>query len=189
MISFIKKNKIFSFLLILSIFLFLLSLFITSIFPESIKSEINDYTNNFLVNKSFEKTYSFFPICFDHLLPISIVWLLGISVIGIILVIAFLFLKIILFSWNFVFLFSHVNSSNFVFIMCYLLPSFFYLIILFFASFYSISYSFLLIRFLFQKNEISFHNITHNYCIVFLFFLIFTIFLSFLEGFLFSLFP
>ena len=182
MIRMMKKNKLFFSFLFLSLLFFLISIFLTALIPNNIQSEINHNIQNFLSNKSYFNTHqSFFISIIHHSLPLIVLWLLGISVIGIGVILIFFLLKILLFSWNCVFLFSHLTISNFIFIFLYLLVPFLYLILLFFLSYYSMSYSLLLIRCLILKKSFSLHSITFNYLKILFLFLFIVFLLSLFE--------
>lgn len=167
MLKTIKKNKVFSILLIISLVVFLLSFFLTSLIDNNIKKElskkilniyqIQDNQVKFLTNKSL----------LSKLLQnsglIIINWLLGISLIGIPIILFLYFLKLLLFSWNCYFLLANINIKVIPFVTLYIFSTFFNIVLLFLVSYYAITYSIILFKTIILKKNYLLNNITKNY--------------------------
>lgn len=167
MISFFKKNKLFSFLLVLTIITFIGSIFLTAIIDNDTKLEIHNNVISILHDKSIQKKMltndNFFTIFYKNVTIIIFIWLLGISIIGIPIILFFYLIKVLLLGWNVYFLFSHFDFSNCAFIIIYLFSPILFLLILFLLSYYAISYSTILFKLVFKRREFSIYKITRRY--------------------------
>lgn len=189
MIRFLKQNKTFSFLLLITIITFISSIFLTIIIDSSIKNDIHQNVVSILKNRSIQKDIflnsSFFHYFYQNASFVLLFWFLGISIIGIPIILFFYLLKILLFSWNCFFLISHFSISHLLFIILYLCSSFIVLLILFFIAYYAISYSNILFHLLFLKRNVPIYDITKNYLKILFFSLFCSMIFSLIEYFLF----
>lgn len=189
MIRFCKKNKLFSFLLLFTIFVFLLSLFLPPSFSKEIKDQV--LKNILDVIQSIQKenllSGAFMKNNFiKEMTSYCLFWLLGISIIGIPILLFCYFLEIVTFSFQIFFLFFHLKHYSFWFLILYLIPSILQVIGYFFLTYYAIHYSIIMIKVVIFHKDYPFPKITKRYCRVgvylFLyFFFIFWIKLLFLS--------
>lgn len=164
MLSFFKRNKIFSFLFLLTIVSFLLGIFFYANLDEESRGVVSHNVMGLLEAKNgvFSKFF------FNQLIHHSIIWIFGISIIGIILVLILYMTEIFLFSFEFISCISVLKFSHIFFVMAYFLPKIISLFSLFFLTYYSLSFSIYLFRFLFFHKSYSFPKIMKRYSIVYL---------------------
>ena len=114
-----KKNKLFYFLLIFIVISFVLGVFTYFLINSSIKVEIiNNYTN--LLNNLKRGDISSFNFTQDLFLYL-IIWLFGISIIGIPIILFFFFLKIYIFSLEFILIIFNIKNIFNIFSFVYIL--------------------------------------------------------------------
>ena len=166
MINFIKKNKLLSTLIIITLITFIIGIFISSILSKDIEKEI---TNNIINLLNEIKSHNIHPtntlkaIILNNILVLLIIWLLGISVIGIPIVLSIYILKVLTLSLEFIYLILNIKRISIFFIIIYLIPNIINLIIYFFILYYSINYSLILSKSLFLKKEYKLKLITKRY--------------------------
>lgn len=176
MLSYLKKNRVLFGLVIITlmasilgfVFYYSLSIDEKSIITNNITLYFND--NNIVKN--------FF---FNHLISNVLIWLLGISIIGIILVLILYFIKVFIFSFELCSLISSLGFKSIISILVYYIPSTIMLIISFFITYYAILLSSYLFRFLFLKTNFSFNYIIKKYLIILFILLLCLVFSSVLS--------
>ena len=166
MIKYIKKNKLITILLFLTIITFIIGLLLPSILNTQITKEITNNLNTFIYSIKKEKinylSY-FLNNTKSNLLLTIIIWLLGISIIGIPIILLLYLSKIITIGLEISFLFKNILSYNIFFIIVYILPKLINLLLIFFLVYYSLAYSILLIRILFFHKQLDISKITLRY--------------------------
>lgn len=184
MISFIKNNKLFSLMILITLITFFSGIVCSSILDNETRKYISKNISNIILNIKDRSipTFSNYFKCFSNnsLYALSI-WLFGISIVGLPIVIFLYLLKVFLFSIEFIYLFINIKQSNLLFIFIYLFPDIINILILFILAYYSVSYSIFLFRVLFLKKSYSLHRITTKYLKVYLFCLLIFIITSLLE--------
>ncbi len=174
MISFFKKNKVFSILFFLTCISFLSGIFFHAMLDQSSREVVQNNIINILKNPSF----SFGSTFLNYTLFGFILWILGISVIGI-LILCFLFLlKVFILSFEFCSFFHYLKIKNIIFLLLYFLPDILFLVICFILVYYSIRFSLYLIQFLFFHKNLSFPIIMKRYSKILLVFFFFSFILS-----------
>ena len=167
MIRFMKKNKIFSLIIIITLITIISSIMILSLLDNEVKKEISNKALQIMQNKTIQKRIiekqTLQSILCQNIFLIIMFWILGISMIGIPIILFFYILKILLLTWNIIFLIKYIHWNNIKFILLYLIPDFINNILLLITAYYSISYSILLIKLLFFKKKYPIHQITKNY--------------------------
>lgn len=166
------------------LFVFLISKENISYIEESLKS----YFDN--INIGFN---SFFKYLFNNYIIIFIIWALGISIIGIPLVLFIFLFKSFIFGFSISSIISTFKLKGILISFIHLIPGkLLYLIVLLLLSFYSISFSIKLFRSLFLRKQINFRESMDKYLkilfICLLSSLIITIYDSFLANYLVNLF-
>ena len=164
MISFIKRNKLFSFLIFFTFISILLGIFFYSNIPSS-KADISH--NIYQLFSSQEPFFSKYFLRYG--MSFFLVWLFGFSIIGFLFVILLYFYQVFLFSFEVCSMISILGISKILYILLYFLPNIFLLILFFLLCFYSISFSSYLFRFLFFRKQYSFQMIMIRYSKIFFF--------------------
>jgi len=173
--KYIKKNKLLKILLIITILTVLISIYLTATIDKSVKEEI---TNNIITLKNTLKTSKvsnlgiFTKTLSNNLITTSIIWLLGISIIGIPIVLGIYLFKVLLLSLEIIFFIINIKYTNIFFIIIYLLPSILNIFLYFILLYYSINYSIILIKVIFLKKDYKLKLITKRYIKILIFVLI-----------------
>lgn len=185
MIKILKSNKNFTCCFLLTIFFLLAGLFFNSLIDISVKKEITQNINTLISNFS-KDSYSLALIIktlFNNSLNVLFLWALGISIIGIPIIVVFYSLRTFLLGFEFISLLSNLKLANILFVVLYLLPSFLNLGIFFILLYYSINYSLVLIKILFMKKTYNLREITRRYLKVLLFTFLCGLLTALLESF------
>ena len=145
-----------------------------------IKDNIINYYNNY--NPSLS---SFFKSLFNNYIYLVIIFILGISIIGIPFVILMFLFKSFLFGFSFSsLLYSFGFKGLLISLISLIFNKLLYLIILLLMSFYSISFSIKLFKYLFLKKSINFMESMNKYLKVLLISLIVSLIISIFDGFI-----
>lgn len=188
MLKKIKKNKIFSLLLITSLIVFLLSIFLTSIIDKNTTKDITNKVLNIYQTQDNQIKFLTNKSLLSKLLQnsglIIINWLLGISLIGIPIMLFLYFLKLLLLSWNCYFLIANINIKVIPFIILYMLSSIINFVLFFLATYYAITYSSLLIRIMLFKKNYPLQVITKNYTKILIIIITISIIITLIEVFI-----
>ena len=187
--SFISKNstKNQKKLYIILIGLALLALIIGIVFLFMINNDSKLYIKDNLGNSITDSTSNislFFKTLFNNFLYIIIIWLLGISIIGIPFVIFMYLFKYFLFGFS---ISSIIYTYGFKGILVSIIELFphklLFLIILILITFYSLSFSIKLFKNLFLKRPINFRESMNKYVKILIISLTFTLFITLYEVF------
>ena len=152
----------------------------------AITNSINNYFNN-TINSKISVIKEFENIFITNLIVILAIWIIGISVIGVPLIIIYMFYKAFIMGFT-------VSSLIYVYSYKGLLLSFVYifphmiinLIILIILSCYSMKLSSILIKSILKKETLNFKSFINNYLRLFLIISLFIFFTSLYES---TLFP
>ena len=165
MIVFLKRNKIFTILVCITVVTSLIGLLLPSVIKEDTKKEITENIitlkedlQNQEITKEKIKTL---PL--ENLLTITFIWLLGISVIGIPILCIIYMTKVLLISSELTFLLINIKNFKILWIPIYLIPQIIKIIIDFILVYYAIQYSVFLIKLLFFQKEYVRTRITIRY--------------------------
>lgn len=187
MISFFKKNKILSLLLSITIFSFIMGIFLTAFFDKQINEEITNNITNLVNQIEMGKYYShlnlFREIKFNTIY-ILFLWLIGISIIGIPILICLYLVRLFTVSFEMVFLIKNIKVAGLLFSIFYMIPKFVNLIICFFLLNHSVRFSIILIKMIFFKKNYNLSLIMKRYGIVFLLSELSTLLITLIEIFL-----
>lgn len=178
--SFIKRNKLFTILILVSILTILFGIYHISIMKEetkeSIKNNIIEYSKNINKNKNIIKTE-----IASNIANISAIWILGISIIGLFIIIPIYVLKTLLTTYEIIFIIIFYKETTFLFKIYFIIPKIIQTIILFISLLYSQTYSIILFRQIFQKKEYNLKLITKKYIHKFIVIIILIILVSLIE--------
>ena len=152
----ISKNKLLLFLIFITIISILLGIFFIAVISndnqELIKSTINSYFLDINENKIkyFKNLWS---ILTNNLFLILFIWIMGISIIGIIISLILLIYKSFLIGFSFTSILYTYGFKGLISGIIYIFPEIINLFIVFILTYYSISFSILLFNYLFKKKE------------------------------------
>lgn len=152
----ISKNKLLLFLIIITIISILLGIFFIAVISndnqELVKSTINSYFLDINENKIryFKNLWS---ILTSNLFLILFIWIMGISIIGIIISLILLIYKSFLIGFSFTSILYTYGFKGLISGTIYIFPEIINLFIVFVLTYYSISFSILLVNYLFKKKE------------------------------------
>jgi len=191
LLSKIKLNKkIFLFLIIISFIAFISGSILVVLLDKSDKSIIDTYLTNFISDISQNKI-EYMSILKSSLITnlglILGIWLLGISVIGIPVIVFLYFSQIFTFGFLLASIFLKYKLKGLVLAFLYTVPHYLmYFIMLIVLTSYSISLSIKLINSIIKKKQIDFRIIFNKYLWILLFSFITILINSIYESFIFT---
>lgn len=185
MIKFIKRNKLLSILTLLTILTFLIGILYPAVIDnntrEIISKNITDLISSIKNDMSFK---DFFKLLSSNYTFIIIIWILGISIFGTIIVLILYLFKVFIFGFELSSLIINLKLSNIIFIILYTLPNLLYISIYFILVLFSISYSITLFKMIFLHKNYTIRIITKKYIKVLLVSLLLTLLLSIINIFI-----
>ncbi|MBR6137091.1 MAG: hypothetical protein IKH54_02385 [Bacilli bacterium] len=164
MIRFLKRYKIFSLLILITIISFLIGIFFYAKLDINSREIVFQNINNLLKSRVEIKDY-----LIENLIPLIIIWILGISIIGILIVPLIYSYYVFVFAFDLCAMVSYLGVNYLLSIILYLIPTIILLVSLFFLSFYSICFSTYIFRYIFLHKSFTFSNIIKRYYLVLLF--------------------
>ena len=176
----IKENKLLFILLIITIISFILGILYPAILNEKDKELITktiiENLNN-IKNINYLKTLT---QSFINNIPLTIIiWLLGISIIIIILI-----LKPFIAGFTITSIIITKGIKGLYIALIYTLPNILNIIGSILLSYYALSFSLTLYKVIFKKKNITFHNIIKNYIKLLLIFIIYQTIITLIETYL-----
>ena len=174
MIRFIKRNKLLSIIILITIIIIISSIFIPALLNTETKKEI---TNNIInltasikdTNQISKNIYN--SILYNNII-LTILWTLGISIIGIPILLMYYILKTTTYSLETIFLIINIKKTNILFIIIYTIPHLIDILLCFILTYYAISFSIILIKTLLLKKEYNLKIIMKKYIKLYLLLLI-----------------
>lgn len=161
----IKKDKLLNqrkkylFLMIIMLAGILSSIIFLFLISKEDKTVLMQEINTFFANikgNNLNIVNTFINSISSNLLSISLIWLLGISIIGIPFIIFFLFFKSFVFGFSIASIIAKYGFKGILLAFSYIFPhQLIYLVIWLLLSFYALSFSLKLIRLLFLKKNIN----------------------------------
>ena len=150
------KNKLLLFLIIITIISILLGIFFIAVISNDnqdlVKSTINSYFLDINENK-IQYLKNLWSILTSNLFLILFIWIMGISIIGIIISLILLIYKSFLIGFSFTSILYTYGFKGVISGIIYIFPEIINLFIVFILTYYSISFSILLFNYLFKKKE------------------------------------
>ncbi len=182
-IKFTSKN-LFLFLISFSILAFILGIIFFCILNDTDKiNSINSMISTLKVNENYLSNFR--NIFLENSFTIFLIWVLGLSVIGIIIIIFIYFCNMFALGFNIAGIFYKFKIKGIYTSLCYLFPSkLLYLIVLFLLTFFSIKISYKFIKLCFSNNDINIKREIRRYFKVLIFSFILIILISFLKVFI-----
>jgi len=157
MISFLKKNKIFSILLFLTLITSIIGLFIPALLKDDDKKIVIENIE-FLEKQIQTGSLSMergSEVIVENIFTTGLIWALGISIIGIPIIIFLYLSKVLLLSTELSFLLTTIKGFHSLWIPIYYFPMFLQMFLLFLLVYYAVNYSLFFIKVLFLKQECS----------------------------------
>lgn len=150
-----RKNKLLMSLIIILILTLIAGTLYLSILSSENKELVTNSITTFFTsfNTKLDTKSILFKTLSNNLLTISLVWLLGFSIIGIPLVLLILIFKSFTTSFTFVSIIYTYKYIGIIKALIYIIPSFLNLFMLFILTYYSLSFSIMLFNYLFKKKD------------------------------------
>lgn len=169
MLKFIKNNKTLFILILLTIIFSIAGSLFNAFLDEPVKKEITNNINKMMGTISSTTNLKLIIDTFlSNFTLMSLIWLLGISIIGIPIILFLYLLKVFVVFFEFISLISNLGIAKIIFILLYMLPSILNIIIYFFLVYYSINFSLFLIKIIFLKRDYHLKAITKRYFKIYL---------------------
>ena len=186
-IDFMKKRKLFSSLIFILIIGIISSLIFVFLLSEDnfnlMKDSVNGYFNN-ISNNNINYLNNFIISIFNNISIAVVIWLFGISIIGSLFIYVLFFIKSFTISLSFISIISLYGFNGILISIIYIVPYIISLGVLFVLSYYSISFSVILIKHLFRGFNYNRKVIVKRYVKVLLFCCLLLFICSLLDVFL-----
>ena len=186
----LKKNKILLLVFTVAVIFFVFGIFFIAFLSNDnqklVQSSIGEYFKSFSNYNSYRK--SFLGCLSNYLLPNILIWLLGISIIGIPIILLFLVLKSFIVGFSFTSILYTYGIKGILLGIVYIVPHFVGLFITFILSYYSIQFSLLLWNYLFRKKEYNKNDIVKRYLKLLFISMVFLVIISWFEAYVIPLF-
>ena len=181
----LNTRNLFIFLLSFSIVTLILGFIFYFLISSQDKENVNQVVmNNFKIKEGYNYIKLLKESIFQNMYNISLVWVLGLSVIGVIAVIFIYFCEMFSIGFTMASIISTYKTKGILGIIVYIIPSkTCYIIVLFLLSYFSIRISCRIIKLLFTKEEIKIKKDMQKYFKVLLFCFIVMVGISMLEVF------
>lgn len=162
----IKKNKTLSFLIIIAIISFILGVLLIAFLDKENKNIILTSLNNLLTTISDNKQNNLntlYRSIGNNLLIDILIWLLGISIIGIPLILIIFSFKSFLLGFTLTSFIYNFKFKGIILGLVYITPHLINILTLFILSYYSVKFSLMLFNYLFRKIEYNKNIIVKRY--------------------------
>jgi len=184
MLTFLKKNKTLTIIVIISIISFILGIVIAALLDTNTKQEINNNIN-ILASNITNNVNSNINILKKSLIDsntlLIVIWLLGISIIGVPINTTIYILKVIILSLEITFLILNLKLVSIPFILVYMIPKLINIFLLFILLYYSSNFSIILFNLLFKHREYNMRLIIKRYSKLFIIILLLNTVITILE--------
>lgn len=183
----IKENKLFTILLIITILSILLGILFPAILTtdnkELIKTRITDYFTA-IDNNKIEYIKSLITILSNNIFVTISIWLLGISIIGIIIIIIEVFIKGFIVGFSLTSILVTYGIKGILIGIIYTISNILSLLVTFLLSYYAISFSIMIYKTIFKKKNYPKEIIVKRYIKIGLLALLSSIVISLIEVFI-----
>lgn len=186
--QYMKKNKVLLLLVLFTITIIIIGIFLPAILPNKVNKEIKLNIKSLVIqikeNKQSINTSPYITFL-GNIITTLIIWSLGISIIGIPIIIIYYGIKSLYLSVEIILLLKNISQCNILFILIYSISSIINQLIIFILVYYACNYSIILIKTLFMKKEYKIKKITYNYFKILIIIIILTTVYSLTEIFIF----
>lgn len=180
----LKDKKQFIIIFVICTVAFIIGVLLPSILNEENRKIIQTSLNSFfdtIKNNQLKTNELLFKILTSNIIIDLILWLLGISIIGIPIVIILLGYKSLSLGFTISSIISTYKLNGVIKALIYIVPNIINLFIFFVISYYSISFSLMLFNYLFRKKEYNKRIIVNRYLKLLVISIIILIFSSVIE--------
>ncbi len=180
----LKDKKQFIIIFVICIVAFIIGVLLPSILNEENRKIIQTSLNSFfdtIKNNQLKTNELLFKTLTSNIIIDLILWLLGISIIGIPIVIILLGYKSLSLGFTISSIISTYKLNGVIKALIYIIPNIINLFIFFVISYYSISFSLMLFNYLFRKKEYNKRIIVNRYLKLLVISIIILIFSSVIE--------
>lgn len=180
----LKDKKQFILIFVICIVAFIIGVLLPSILNEENRKIIETSLNSFfdtIKNNQLKTNELLFKTLTSNIIIDLILWLLGISIIGIPIVIILLGYKSLSLGFTISSIISTYKLNGVIKAIIYIVPNIINLFIFFVISYYSISFSLMLFNYLFRKKEYNKRIIVNRYLKLLVISIIILIFSSVIE--------
>lgn len=184
MLHFIKRNKTISLLLFITIISIISGIIISATLDNQTKTTITTNINNILNNIPNHKVNIkdiINQILVLNNIIIIIIWLLGISIIGLPINTIIYILKIITLTIEVIFLLKALKVSNIFLIIIYIIPKLLNIFLIFFLIYYSYNFSLILYKLIFKNKQYNINILGKKYLKILFIILLINSFISTLD--------
>ena len=183
----IKQNKLLLLLTILAIVFTIIGIFFPAILTEAnkelIKNNIIKFINK-IDNNEINYLSSFFYSSWNNILVTFILWILGISLIGIPFIIIIYIFKCFLTGFSFTSILITYGVKGSITAMIYSIPNTLNSFGSLLLSYYALSFSITIYKCIFKRENKNWSTITKQYIKLGIFFLLYTIIISVIESYI-----
>lgn len=182
-----RQNKLVTLLIIIMIISIILGILFPAIITKEDKSLIIDSVKTFISGikqNNINYLSGILQSISNNSLVTILVWILGISIIGIPLILLIIFFKGFLVGFSFTSILITYGISGIIKAIIYTLPNIGNLLATFLLGYYAITFSIMIFKNIFKKENRNWQPIVKRYIKIGLFFLIFSILISLVECFL-----
>lgn len=180
----LKDKKQFIIIFVICIVAFIIGVLLPSILNEENRKIIQTSLNSFfdtIKNNQLKTNELLFKTLTSNIIIDLILWLLGISIVGIPIVIILLGYKSLSLGFTISSIISTYKLNGVIKALIYIVPNIINLFIFFVISYYSISFSLMLFNYLFRKKEYNKRIIVNRYLKLLVISIIILIFSSVIE--------
>lgn len=180
----LKDKKQFILIFVICIVTFIIGILLPSILNEENRKIIETSLNSFfetIKNNQLKSNELLFKTLTSNIIIDLTIWILGISIIGIPLVILLLGYKSLSIGFTLSCIISTYKLNGIIKALIYIVPNTINLFIFFILSYYSISFSLMLFNYLFRKKEYNKKVIVNRYLKLLVISIIILIFTSVIE--------
>lgn len=180
----LKDKKQFILIFVICVVAFIIGVLLPSILNEENRKIIETSLNSFfdtIKNNQLKTNELLFKTLTSNIIIDLILWLLGISIIGIPIVIILLGYKSLSLGFTISSIISTYKLNGVIKALIYIVPNIINLFIFFVISYYSISFSLMLFNYLFRKKEYNKRVIVNRYLKLLVISIIILIFSSVIE--------
>ena len=180
----LKDKKQFIIIFVICIVAFIIGVLLPSILNEENRKIIQTSLNSFfdtIKNNQLKTNELLFKILTSNIIIDLILWLLGISIVGIPIVIILLGYKSLSLGFTISSIISTYKLNGVIKALIYIVPNIINLFIFFVISYYSIGFSLMLFNYLFRKKEYNKRIIVNRYLKLLVISIIILIFSSVIE--------
>lgn len=183
----LKTKKVFIIIFIVTLLAFIIGILLVSIESkdnkELITTSLTTFFNNIKENKLNTQTLLYKSIT-NNLIINIIVWLLGISIIGLPIVLIILGFKSLTIGFTISSILYTYKLNGLIKAIIYIIPNIINLFVLFVLTYYSINFSLMLFNYLFRKKEYNKKLIVNRYLKLLILSLLISILTSVIETFI-----